>query len=167
MARASPGIVHVQDDVKVKAHVDPDNVSDWDDKWRAMGNNAADEAAVRAKSLHPRPPLELARKVDRQRKQQARVARVIGEVLSLWPTKRAQHQRLPVMGPARPMTAVGERLHEWVRHGQKSMYRKCLYCPKAPTNSARRGQQSSIFDFRMIKITHNRDPLRREGWEGG
>ena len=97
------------------------------EKWRAMGTTAADAVAVRAKEeCHPTPSRKLAREVSKQRKQQLSVARVIGEVLALWPIGKPRSTKLPVHGPRRVAQPRAIHAHVWRRRGERYVCRVCL-----------------------------------------
>ncbi len=60
MLKHPQGMGHIAEAVKVKAHQRIENISDERERWMAVGNNLADEAAKAARERHPQPPKELA-----------------------------------------------------------------------------------------------------------
>ncbi len=104
--------------VKVKAHQDIDAIQDPDEKWRARGNEMADEAAKLARDRHPQPSKEQQAALDFYVRRIPHIVKAVGKAMALFPPAGGS---LPRRTPTRTKKGNGSgadgglQRHQW-RH---------------------------------------------------
>ncbi len=101
--------------LKVKAHQDVAAIEDLDERWRARGNQLADEAAKEARERHPKPTPEQEATVAYYVRRTPHIVKAVGRAMAMFPPAGGN---LPRKGRPAPKGGGGASArrqgHDWV-----------------------------------------------------
>ncbi len=99
----------------VKAHRSAEQEEDAEEKWRILGNAAADAGAEKAVQLHPQPAPEHAASLAFYTRRFELVAKAVGAALELFPSAGGRMERLAP--PKSEQQARQRGCHVWRKYG--------------------------------------------------
>ncbi len=117
MNRHPEGMRRTAEVFKVKAHQHPETIEDPVEKWEAIANNLADEAAKEARKRHPAMPRELEAQLTYWGRRIPLIVRAVGTAMAEFPPAGGKLERVkrapkPKDGEAHG-TTEGPPTHRW------------------------------------------------------